>query len=156
MSSRSRFAGWAVALPLMALGLPAFSADKTADLEKQLAAATDEYYALYNKLNADPQYDMVCRMERETGTKFEKRVCLPRYARDSQTADASQTMQSATQAMAPTNGVVASGKASTASSSKAEGYLNNMRAVLEKSPELLAIAQKRNALLAQIAESKAK
>jgi hypothetical protein len=48
-------------------------------LERQVQAAEDEVYALYNQLNTDDLYDIHCRWEKPLGTNMRYRLCRPEF-----------------------------------------------------------------------------
>jgi hypothetical protein len=155
MSAINRLAVPTTALWLGIFGELGITAEQPSEIRSQLAAVTTEFYALYNRLNSDRQFDMICSRDRAVGTNIEKRVCLPRYAREAQQANATETMQAATHAFSSAYGVATSGEASAkGSSSKWDSYLENLRGVLAKSPELQALAEKRDALRASLTQSK--
>jgi hypothetical protein len=157
MKSNNSLAVSTAALFFIPFGRTAISDEKPSDIRKQLAAVTAEFYALYNKLNTDRQYDMICKKDPETGTRFEKNVCLPRYARESQHSVAIEYMQAATHAFSIGYGIAMPGEVSSKGSSpKWDGYLDNIRGVLEKSPELQALAEKRDDLRALLVQSNKK
>lgn len=158
-SKRTSLASVLIGAALLAASTAAASAEKASDIRKEMAKVEEQYFALYNKLNTDRQYDMVCRREAETGTTFLKRVCKPRYVERAQQSAASERMQSAIQASAtagaantrgPDVGATAAGAAATTAASTEEGFRKNMLAVLEKSPELQELGRKRDALQARL------
>src|SRR5262249_31411740 len=98
----------------------------------------------------DPQYEMVCKMERADGSTFATRVCQPRYVEAAQQASASQRLQAATHA-----GRVDATSASTAASPfwrDDEGFRKNMLDALQKSPSLQVLGERRGARQARLEE----
>lgn len=157
-SIRKSIASMGIVAALLTASVAAVAAEKAANIRKEMAKVEEQYFALYNKLNTDRQYDMVCRREAETGTTFLKRVCKPRYVESAQQSAASERMQSAIQASAtagaantrgPDVGATAAGATTTAPSAE-EGFRRNMLAVLEKSPELQELGRKRDELQARL------
>ena len=154
--------GIATSLLLAAVATTALAAEKAADIRKEMAKTEEAYFALYNKLNSDRQYDIVCRREAETGSTFLKRVCKPRYLERVEQAAASERMQSAIQASAsaaansrgPDIGTASAGGTSSANGTLDEGFRRNMLEVLEKSPELRALGSKRDELQARLDAAK--
>ncbi|MEJ0040453.1 MAG: hypothetical protein WDO68_31265 [Gammaproteobacteria bacterium] len=149
MKTKKSRAGWIATLLLVPLSGVTFSAEKPYDLRQQIAKVEAEYFALYNKLNTDRQYDMLCKMDRATGTTLAKRVCQPRYVETAQRANASERVQTATHA-GP--GVDATNPSAAASSSRDDAFRKNMLEVLRQSPELQALGEKRDALQARLDE----
>lgn len=48
-------------------------------LEKQIRAAEDRMYGLFNELNTDDQYDIHCRWRAPIGTRLRQRQCRPTF-----------------------------------------------------------------------------
>ena len=145
----------AVCVLLLAAGGGAVAAEKPGALRTQIVKAEDAYFALYNQLNTDHQYDVVCRKEKATGTNFLTRVCKPRYMEKANQAAAAETLRVATLAgettgMANSRGPNVGATVATASSGelgdKQEALRKNMLEVLQKSPELQALGKKRDEL----------
>ena len=55
-------------------------------LRKELVKLEDQFYAKYNEINTNNQFDVHCRMERRTGTNLSARVCTPVFV-DNATED---------------------------------------------------------------------
>lgn len=51
-----------------------------------------DMYALYNSLNEDRRFDVLCENRAETGTRLKKQVCLPRYYYTAETKEAGATL----------------------------------------------------------------
>ena len=51
-------------------------------LRTELVRAENEVYALYNALNDDDDYDIICKMEAPIGSQLKRRVCHARLYRD--------------------------------------------------------------------------
>jgi hypothetical protein len=51
----------------------------TAALRRDMIQAEDDFYAIYNKLNDDNEYDVRCRYESPTGQRKKYRVCRPKF-----------------------------------------------------------------------------
>lgn len=51
-------------------------------LRAAIIAAEDRFYARWNELNADDQYDIQCRVEAPTGRRMFRRSCAPRVVDD--------------------------------------------------------------------------
>jgi hypothetical protein len=50
-----------------------------ARLRQAVVEAEDRFYARYNELNDNDDYDVNCRMEARTGTRLERRICRAVY-----------------------------------------------------------------------------
>jgi hypothetical protein len=146
----------ALALLLLAAGPMSQAADRPRDLQAEMVRVENEYFTLYNQLNTDHQYDMVCRKERPTGSSFDVRICQPQYVLTAKEATASNRMQSAVsagQSAGPANsagpdvGNTVPGVAGQLN--KDDAFRKNMLDVLQKSPELQALGKKRDELQAR-------
>jgi hypothetical protein len=153
---------WLLPVALVIVGNAASAAEKASDLRKQITKTEEEYFALYNKLNTDRQYDVVCRKEAETGSTFLKRVCKPRYLEQAQQDAAAERMRSAISAAAtassgntrgPDVGAGASGGPGVTTGGPDEGFRKNMLEVLQKSEELQVLGRKRDELEQRLAEA---
>jgi len=51
-------------------------------LHLKVSEAEDAMFALYNELNTDDQYDIVCKVEIRVFSHIRQKSCVPRYARD--------------------------------------------------------------------------
>lgn len=50
------------------------------ELRMQVSAAEDAMYALFNELNSDDQYDIVCTVEIRYFSHLKQKQCVPQYA----------------------------------------------------------------------------
>jgi hypothetical protein len=148
-----------VTCTLLTAGGTASAADKPGALRTEIVKAEDAYFALYNKLNADRQYDMICRKERATGTNFATRVCQPAYLLKANQESASERMRAAVSAgdasgTANARGSNIGNPATTAPTvemaAKDEAFRRNMIEVLQGSPELQELGRKRDELQARL------
>lgn len=153
---------WIFSAVLLAGSGAALSAERPSAILKEMTKAEDAYFALYNSLNTDHQYDIVCRKDRATGTTLVTRVCQPRYLLRAKEAAASERIRGAisssdnsgaANSRGPNVGnAVADGGATSPSAEQAmkqEGFRRNMMEVLEKSPELQALGKQRDELQAR-------
>lgn len=53
-----------------------------ADLRKEVFQSEEDFYALYNKLNDNSEYDVRCYYETPTGTRIKNHVCRARFVSD--------------------------------------------------------------------------
>ena len=49
------------------------------DLRRDLWRAEKDFYSIYNKLNDDGIYDVVCRKQAPTGSMIKTQVCRPKF-----------------------------------------------------------------------------
>lgn len=49
------------------------------EMRKDVFEAEEDFYAVYNKLNDDPDYDVRCFYEQATGTHIKNHVCRARF-----------------------------------------------------------------------------
>jgi hypothetical protein len=61
------------------------------DLRMKVSEAEDAMYALFNELNTDDKYDVVCKIEIRYFSHIKQKRCLPQYALDA-LMDAAQGM----------------------------------------------------------------
>lgn len=63
-------------------------ATKLWQLREQMVALEERFYALYNELNTDNDYDVHCKVEAPMGTRLKQRVCRIAYHEDALAAEA--------------------------------------------------------------------
>jgi hypothetical protein len=73
MTPKKMLAVFMSTLLLAGLGQAALASENSTNLPKQIAKTKKEYFALYNQLNTNPQFEMVCRRV------FGELTCKPRY-----------------------------------------------------------------------------
>lgn len=119
----------------------------TPKLRDELIAAEDDVFALFNKLNKDNAYDIICKRETRIGSQIPKRVCLTRMYRDALAAKTEDE-----------EGGIVDGDDFTGTSVFVSGggsarqqriLMEKMRTLARENPELLKAL--RNRLAAQIA-----
>jgi hypothetical protein len=109
--------------------------EKLRDLRAELVRMEDQFYAKYNEMNKDDQYDVVCHMEARTGTILKSRVCRPVYENDATEAEARALLDG--RSAPPASMVVLS---------KYPDFRKNMLDLMRKSPELRRVVKDREAL----------
>jgi len=62
-------------------------------LRIEIARAEDEIFTIFNELNEDDDYDMICKTERPVGTHIARRVCRARLFREKMAEDAKRAME---------------------------------------------------------------
>lgn len=60
----------------------AFEELTTRELKAAITVTEDQIYELFNELNSDDGFDMICKREIKTGSQFRRRVCKPKMLRD--------------------------------------------------------------------------
>ena len=53
-------------------------------VQREMYAVQNQAYELFNELNTDDDYDIICQRERPWGSEFEHRVCKARFHREAQ------------------------------------------------------------------------
>lgn len=61
-------------------------------LRVEIVRAEDEIYRIFNELNEDDDYDMICKNEKPVGTHIARRVCRARLFREAMAEDAKRAM----------------------------------------------------------------
>jgi hypothetical protein len=56
-------------------------------MREELLRLEDGFYATFNKLNTDNQFDIICEVRAGTGTVIRRRSCRPRFEQDANAAD---------------------------------------------------------------------
>lgn len=104
-------------------------------MRARVTIAEDQVFALFNDLNEDDAYDIICKKEARVGSQIPKRVCLARMYREAlaeETADED-------------SGFVPAGTM-TRSSKHQKILQEKMRTLAKEHPELLQALRKRHAL----------
>ena len=116
-----------------------------ADLRAEVVLAEDAVYVLFNDLNDDDRYDIVCKKETRIGSQIPKRICQARLYRDAVAAEAE----------AVTDGEIMPGM--KVNSTKHNAILREkMAALANEHPELLAALKKRLELSRKFERERAK
>ena len=55
------------------------------NLRIQVDKAVDRMYSVYNEINKDNDYDIICRREAPTGSRIKRKLCTPVYVERLQT-----------------------------------------------------------------------
>lgn len=104
-------------------------------MRTKVTIAEDQVYALFNDLNEDDGYDIICKKETRIGSQIPKRVCLARMYRE---ALAEETVDE-------DFGSVRTGRM-TRNSKHQKILQEKMRTLARQHPELLQALRKRHAL----------
>ena len=148
---------------LFALCGTAAGADSPSKLRSEMTKVEKEYVELYNKLNTEREFAIVCKMQQPTGTRFPVRVCQPRYLVNAAEEAATESMQSAMQSASATRdnvgqptgglGVASIGAGAPGQSARQQAFFLHVADVQQKSPELQALGKKREELQARYTEA---
>ena len=106
--------------------------EKSSVMRAELERLEAQFYAEYNKLNTESQYDIFCETQNRTGTHFPVRICEPAFL-----TRAKKEAASATLGGFPAFPIVMQ---------RARDYQKKMIATVAKHPELLELARRYNAL----------
>ena len=127
--------------PAQSSGEPRIEVEIRAQYEKlsvmraELVKLEDQFYAEYNKLNTDRQYDVVCRMEAYTGSHLLSRVCEPAFVAGAEREETRAALQGHAVPLAILT-----------IQEKTPGYQKNMATLVEKHPELFRLVKERSEL----------
>ncbi|MDH3613479.1 MAG: hypothetical protein OEU90_08365 [Gammaproteobacteria bacterium] len=126
--------------------ITAVGARTLGSMRTEVVLAEDEVYALYNDLNEDDGYDIICKKETRIGSQIPRRVCLARMYRE---AVAEATVDE------DTGDYMVVGRM-TGSSKHQKILQEKMRALAIEHPELSAALKKRHALAKKFQEERDK
>jgi hypothetical protein len=101
-----------------------------ADLRRDVFEAEEDFYAIYNKLNDEKDYDVKCFYEQATGTHIKNHVCRARFVSDAFTKHAARNRNDISR--------VANQDADPEFAEKTAKYQEKMETFLASSPELEA------------------
>ncbi len=126
--------------PVGALNEVTVIGKKLRDLERETTRAEDRFYKRFNTLNSHDDYDIHCRMYKETGTLIPQRQCRVRFLVAAEAVDARDFLTGLTTGAAArgVNTPVAAVQMEWVR--RREEYRQAARALLEKDPELMALA----------------
>jgi hypothetical protein len=113
--------------------------EKLSVISKEIDKLEEQFYAEYNKVNNDPQYQIDC--SNESHTLWEMRVCQPVYVRKALQA------QAVIFATGGSYGAEAAGQATMTILLKTSDYQKNMLEVVKRHPQLLKLLKERSALV---------
>jgi hypothetical protein len=161
MNRSLRIKGSILAAFTLVLCAPAGAAESQAKLRSSLAKVDKQYIELYNKLNTEAEYEIVCRNEKTTGTAYASRVCRARYLNTAMQNASSQHMSgvrepgSNSNVASPSAQAMGSALAGTGMSGmqeKDEAFRQHLVEVMQKNPELQELGKQRAALQQQLDE----
>lgn len=116
-----------------------------ASLRAEVARAEDAVFELYNDLNDDDRYDIICKKEARIGSQIPRRVCQARFFREA-VADAAE------------DAADGEGLSVVKVNSAKQNLLlrKKMAALASEHPELLAALKKRLALSKKLERERAR
>jgi hypothetical protein len=114
-------------------------------MREDIIKAEEKFYALYNELNTDDDYDVHCTMEVPTGTRFRYRTCKTVFLAKAQEAEARYFM---TGEFAPSADVVAL--------ERRVEYQDKALALINAHPELRKLIREREELERKYEETRKK
>jgi hypothetical protein len=118
--------------------------NKLREVQKAIVDAEDRFYARYNQLNKNHDFDIECSVEAPTGTRLEVRECLPKFAAALTKQDVRGLLSSGTSV----DGGVFKPSAGGLISNRMPELKSRMAQVVRSDPELQRLLRER-ALLAQ-------
>lgn len=104
-------------------------------MRQDIIKAEDKFFALFNQLNTDDDYDVHCAMEAPTGTRLKQRVCRVQFYEKAQAEEAQAILRGE---YAPPADLVAVERGAE--------YERKALAVINAHPELLKLVREREAL----------
>jgi hypothetical protein len=152
----------ASALALLAAQASTLAAESPGKLRAEMTRAEKEFIDLYNKVNANPEFAIACRLETPTGSNFAVRICQPKYIVTANARATGERMHSAVTAAVNTGAANSKGPnvgaglgagGGSIDEAKEEAFRQNMLDVLQKNPELQALGNKRDDLQARYDEA---
>lgn len=109
--------------------------DRLSAMRKEYEELEDKFYDEYNKLNTDHQWDVNCSREAPTGTRLNRRVCMPVFVERIEHDLAMNWLQ----------GHADAGSVWVWVQPKRESFKKNMVDAVNKNPKLLELLMKSNA-----------
>lgn len=155
MNRNHEFAKTTLLALLLTLSGRASAADSPNRLRLEMAKAEQDYITLYNKLNAERQFDIVCTTDKPLGSSIPVRTCQARYLLRATASAATERMQSAVGAANSTGGANVNGPNVGARTTggdvagmpdKLQAFRQNVLDVQQKSPELQKLGKQRDEL----------
>jgi hypothetical protein len=108
---------------------------KLYQMRKEIVEAEDRFYAAFNELNTNDDYDVHCATEARTGTRIRNRVCKPVFYANAQENEARAML---TGDYAPPADLVAL--------ERSDDYRKGVLAVINKNPKLRRLVRERDEL----------
>jgi hypothetical protein len=109
-------------------------------LRREVFKAEDRFYERFNTLNTNDDFDIHCRMDKPTGTIVPQRECRIQFLAEAGAMDAREFLQGLTTAAAARGVHTPLAVLQPLWLQRREEYRQTAKALLEKNPELLALA----------------
>jgi hypothetical protein len=109
-------------------------------LQREVIEAEDRFYERFNTLNTADDFDIHCRMDKATGTRVPKRQCRIRFLADAAAINGQEFLRGLTSAAAARGVNTPLAALQPQWLQRREEYRQTARALLEKNPDLLALA----------------
>ena len=109
-------------------------------MRKEIIAAEDKVFAIFNELNTDDGYDVICKKETSIGSQILQRVCKARLFRERQSEAAEDFYEDSASAPVRIN-----------AKRHSEILREKMRTLAMENPELVEALRKRKSLLEEFA-----
>jgi len=110
-------------------------------LRQDVLQAEDAVYSLFNELNDDDEYDVVCKRQTKIGSQIPQRICLPTVLRDFEPDDVRDG-----------DSRLASARVEAEQAKHQRLLREKILGLADKHPELLQALQKRYALAKRLEE----
>ena len=107
-------------------------------LRQQIFRAEDHAFEIFNALNDDNDYDVHCRMVANTGTRIERRTCMPNFYHDATANEAQQFLAY----MGVINYAAAVPSARNVFAQKFPIFKEKVKKAAKENPEMLAALKK--------------
>jgi len=104
-------------------------------LREDMVKTEEKFYALYNELNENDDFDVNCQMEAPLGTRLKKRVCRIAFYEDAE-AEAAQAFLRGDMAIDP----------QTVMLERQADYQKNALTIINGDPRLLKLVREREAI----------
>jgi len=118
-------------------------------LRREVFKAEDRFYERFNTLNTRDDFDIHCRMDKPTGTIVPRRECRIQFLVEAGATDAREFFEGLTTAAAAPGVNAPLAVLQPLWLQRREEYRQTAKALLEKNPELLALAAEWGRLRAQ-------
>lgn len=118
------------------------------ELRREVFESEEDFYALYNELNDDDEYDVKCFYETPTGTRIKNHVCRAKFISDSYKAHANRNQGDATRISQQDN--------NPALAEKTKKFQEKLESLIATNPELQARLARYNTARARFFEERDK
>jgi len=113
---------------------------KWRDLKRELIETEDRFYERFNLLNTREEFDIHCIRDKTTGTNVPQRLCRISFLQKAEAVEAREFTDGLTLGTAPVGVHTPLATLEPLWQQRREEYRRTARALLEKDPELMALA----------------